>query len=57
MAVPKRRTSKAKKNARRTHKKLKTPNISIDALTGAYHRSHYISTDGTYKGRQVLEKE
>lgn len=51
MAVPARRTSKAKKNKRRTHKGLTTPGLSRDSETGEYRMSHRISPDGTYKGR------
>ncbi|MGX4685297.1 50S ribosomal protein L32 [Vagococcus sp. JNUCC 83] len=54
MAVPKRKTSKAKKQSRRTHKKLSST-VSYDSIMGIYKRSHYISSDGYYKGRKVLD--
>ncbi|RHH69049.1 MULTISPECIES: 50S ribosomal protein L32 [Vagococcus] len=53
MAVPKRKTSKAKKNARQTHKKLSST-VSYDSVLGVYKRSHYVSRDGYYKGRKVI---
>lgn len=56
MAVPARRKSKAKKNMGRAHKKLTAPAISFDIKTGQYKRSHYISSDGYYKGRKVITK-
>ncbi|MFC0232474.1 50S ribosomal protein L32 [Vagococcus entomophilus] len=56
MAVPARRTSKAKKGKRRTHKGIKSPSVSFDASTGEYRMSHRISLKGYYKGRKVLEK-
>ncbi|EDB7520506.1 50S ribosomal protein L32 [Listeria monocytogenes] len=56
MAVPARRTSKAKKNKRRTHKGLTTPGLSRDSETGEYRMSHRISPDGTYKGCTIIEK-
>lgn len=57
MAVPKRRTSSSRKNKRRTHKKLNTPNISYDPNIGEYTVGHRISPNGYYKGRKVLDKE
>jgi len=54
MAVPKRKTSKSTKRARRTHKKLSSSSVSYDSILGEYKRSHYISPDGYYKGRKVI---
>jgi large subunit ribosomal protein L32 len=42
MAVPARRTSKSKKNKRRTHYKLTAPTIQFDESSGEYRRSHRI---------------
>ncbi|MFD2727873.1 50S ribosomal protein L32 [Enterococcus camelliae] len=55
MAVPARKTSKAKKRARRTHQGIKVPNLSFDLASGDYRRSHHVSLKGYYKGRQVKE--
>lgn len=55
MAVPARKTSKAKKRLRRTHQKLKQPEISFDASIGEYRRSHRVSLNGYYKGKKVIE--
>ncbi len=55
MAVPKAKTSKSRKNKRRTHFKLDTPNITVDESTGAYKMSHRIDSNGFYKGRQVIK--
>ncbi|BAO07070.1 MULTISPECIES: 50S ribosomal protein L32 [Enterococcus] len=55
MAVPARKTSKAKKRLRRTHQSLTKPEISFDELTGDYRRSHHVSLKGYYKGRKVTE--
>lgn len=57
MAVPKRRTSKAKKRSRRGGKGLSVPNIAFDRTTGQYRLSHRVAPDGTYKGRTVLTSE
>ncbi len=56
MAVPARKTSKAKKRKRRTHDSLTTPAISFDASLGDYRRSHHVSLKGYYKGKKVIDK-
>ncbi len=38
MAVPARRTSKAKKNKRRTHYKVTAPSVNFDETTGDYNQ-------------------
>ncbi|MFU2163372.1 50S ribosomal protein L32 [Streptococcus pluranimalium] len=55
MAVPARRTSKAKKNKRRTHYKLTAPTVKFDEITGDYSRSHRVSLKGYYKGRKIAK--
>jgi large subunit ribosomal protein L32 len=57
MAVPKRKTSKSKRNMRRAHHALKTENWVEDTHTGEPKRRHHIDLKtGMYKGRQVLEE-
>ncbi|SDK45036.1 50S ribosomal protein L32 [Alkalibacterium thalassium] len=57
MAVPKRRTSKAKQRKRRTHKGANVPGgLSLDSSTGEYRMSHRISKDGYYNGKKILVK-
>lgn len=57
MAVPARKTSKAKKKLRRAQDNLKKPEISFDESLGDYRRSHHVSLKGYYKGRKVIDKE
>ncbi|MDD7758648.1 50S ribosomal protein L32 [Aerococcus suis] len=57
MAVPKRKTSKSRKRKRMTHYKLGNAPIYKDPETGEYRRRHHVAADGTYKGRQVINKE
>lgn len=57
MAVPKRRTSKTKTKQRRSQKQLTPFQLSIEEITGEYHRSHHISPSGYYKGRKVIDKD
>ena len=54
MAVPKRRTSKARKNNRRAHTKLSQPTLTFDISSGEYRRSHHVSRNGYYKGKKVI---
>ena len=57
MAVPKRKTSKARRDKRRNNLwKLETPTLVRCPDCGAYKRSHRICTAcGKYNGRQVIE--
>ena len=55
MAVPARRTSKAKKNKRRTHYKVAAPTVKFDETTGDYSRSHRVSLKGYNKGRKIAK--
>ena len=55
MAVPARRTSKTKR-LRRTHEKLKSPEISFDENLGDYRKSHHVSLKGYYGGKKVMDK-
>ena len=57
MAVPARRTSKSKKRLRRTHDKLKSPEISFDENLGDYRKSHHVSLKGYYGGKKVMDKK
>ena len=59
MAVPKRKTSKSKRNMRRGSNgsySANLPNITVDATTGEHKLSHHISADGFYNGRKVIEQ-
>lgn len=54
MAVPKRKTTKSRRNMRRSHHALTKVNVVIDPVTGEYRLPHCINKDGTYNGKQVL---
>ena len=55
MAVPKKKTSKSKRNKRRSHHALVAVNVITDPVTGEYRLAHHISAaDGTYRNRQVI---
>jgi len=56
MAVPKRKTSKSRRNKRRSHHGLSHPNIVEDKKSGEFKLSHHVDLKtGLYKGRQVFE--
>ena len=60
MAHPKSRVSKARKNKRRTHKKLSTPNVAICPTTGEphlWHRAYWHEGNMYYKGQLVIKAE
>jgi large subunit ribosomal protein L32 len=58
MAVPKKKTSKSKRNMRRAHDSLSKINVVINKTTGEYQLPHHISkTDGTYNSREVIAQK
>ena len=58
MAVPKKKTSKSRRNQRRSHDALGRINVITDKDTGEYKLPHQISMkDGTYSGRQVIVRK
>jgi len=55
MAHPKRKTSKARKNKRRSHQKLSDVTLTECNNCGAMHRYHHVCMEcGHYRGRQVV---
>ena len=58
MAVPKRKTSKSKRNMRRSHDSIKPINIIEDKESGEPRLSHRIDlSTGMYNGKQVIVKK
>ena len=58
MAVPKRKTSKSKRNMRRSHDSLSLINIINDKDSGEPRISHRLDmSTGVYNGRQILKKK
>ena len=56
MAVPKRKTSKSRRDMRRSHHRIASANIVEDNKSGEFRLSHHIDLKtGIYKGRQVFE--
>ena len=58
MAVPKRKTSKSKRDKRRTHQKTQAPNVTTCSQCGEAKLPHRVCTEcGSYKGRSVISTE
>ena len=58
MAVPKRKTSKSKRNMRRSHDSLKAINIIEDKESGEPRLPHKIDiSTGNYNGKKILIKK
>ena len=56
MAVPKRKTTKSKRNQRRSHHKVNKINIVEDKKSGEYKLSHHIDLkSGYYNGKKILD--
>ncbi|MCP5369694.1 MAG: 50S ribosomal protein L32 [Rickettsiaceae bacterium] len=55
MAVPKKKTSKSRRNMRRSHDALSKINVIIDKDTGEYRLPHHIDlSNGSYNNRKIL---
>ncbi len=58
MAVPKRKTSKSKRDMRRTHKKTAGPNVTTCPECGESKLPHHACPScGMYRGRAIIEEE
>jgi large subunit ribosomal protein L32 len=58
MAVPKRKTSPAKRGMRRSADALKAPTYVEDKDSGELRRPHHVDLKtGMYRGRQILTKK
>ena len=56
MAVPKRKTSKSRRDKRRSHHKIRSENIIEDKKSGEFRLSHHIDLKtGFYNGRQIID--
>ena len=58
MAVPKRKTSRSKRDMRRSHDSLKLINIVEDKESGEPRISHRLDlSTGMYNGKQIVKKK
>jgi large subunit ribosomal protein L32 len=54
MAVQKNKVTPSVRGQRRSHDHLKRAALSEDPTTGEIHRRHHVSSDGFYRGKQVI---
>ncbi len=58
MAVPKKKTSKSKRDMRRSHDALSAPGMSLCTQCNEPKQPHRVcGTCGTYKGREITSSE
>jgi large subunit ribosomal protein L32 len=58
MAVPKKKTSKSKRDMRRSHDSLSAPGMSICPQCKEPKQPHQVcGSCGTYKGKTIIETE
>lgn len=58
MAVPKKKTSKSRRDMRRAHDALSAPGISICPQCKEPKQSHRVcAACGTYKGKEIIGNE
>ena len=57
MAVQQNKTSRSRRDKRRSHDKLRKPTLSVDPTTGETHRRHHVTADGFYRGRHIVNRE
>ena len=56
MAVPKRKTTKSKRNQRRSHHRVSKVNIVEDKKSGEYRLSHHVDLKSAfYNGKKILD--
>ena len=54
MAVGQARTTRSRRDQRRSHDRVTKPTLSIDRETGEVHRRHHITAEGYYRGKLVV---
>ena len=58
MAVPKRKTSRSKRNLRRSHDGIQLINVIEDKDSGEPRLSHRLDlSTGKYNGKQIIKKK
>ena len=56
MAVPKRKTSKSRRNKRRSHHRISSVNVVEDKRSGEFRLSHHVDLKTSlYNGKQILD--
>ena len=55
MAVPKKRTSRSKRDMRRSHDHAKLVTLTVDEEDNSSHIRHHVSANGNYRGKKMVE--
>jgi large subunit ribosomal protein L32 len=56
--VPKKKTSTSKRDMRRSHDSLTTPNTIVCSHCGEQKKRHYVCPScGTYKNKEIIKKD
>ena len=56
MAVQQNRKTRSRRGMCRSHDALKAKALSTEPTTGETHLRHHVSSEGYYRGRQVIEQ-
>ena len=54
MAVQKSKKSRSRIGMRRSHQRVKLPQLATDEQTGVQHVRHHLNSEGTYRGRLIV---
>jgi large subunit ribosomal protein L32 len=57
MAVPKRRTTRSRRDMRRSHDSIDGVTTSVDQTSGETHLRHHMTASGYYRGRQIISRK
>lgn len=56
MAVQKSKKARSRRDMRRSHDSLTEKTLSVDPTSGEKHLHHHVTSDGFYRGKQVVNK-
>ncbi len=55
MAVQKSKKTRSKRGMRRAHDAISGPTLSEESSSGEIHLRHQLSSNGFYRGKQIIE--
>lgn len=57
MAVQQNKKTRSKRDMRRAHDRIEVAALSVDSTTGIKHRRHHISSEGFYRGKEIIAEK
>lgn len=57
MAVQQNKKTRSKRDMRRAHDQVEVATLSVDSTTGVKHRRHHISSEGFYRGKEIIPEK